>query len=143
MLGQLLRVRAVYMRCVWVEALQIRLHDSELILEHFILLVCFTRVVSVASQATHVVRSSCIFVLQVADVLDRCKLISSCNTAESIKVHTFGKNFPLAGLGTTIVWHSLVQVIEKILHLTPTLPFCKLVAHTKLRSATVVSKPSS
>lgn len=143
LLCQLLRVRPVNMGCVWVEALQIRLHDSELILEHFILLVCFTRVVSVASQATHVIRSSCILVLQVADILDRYKLISTCNTAESSKFHTFGKDFPLAGLGTTIVWHGLVQVVEKILHFTPTLPFGKLVADAKLRSATVVAKSSS
>jgi hypothetical protein len=49
LLGQLLRVMAVNMGCVWVESLQVRLHDSELILEHFVLLVCFARVVSVAS----------------------------------------------------------------------------------------------
>lgn len=143
LLSQLLRVRAVHVRCVRVEALQICLHDSELILEHFILLVCFTSIISVASQATHILRSSCSLVLQITDILDRCSLISSCRTVKTSNLHTFGENLPLAGLGATVIWHGLVQVVEKILHFTPALPFCKLVADAKLRSATVVAKSSS
>lgn len=143
LLGQLLRVRAVNVRRVRVEALQVCLHNPELILEHFILLVCFTRIISVASQATHVLRSSCIFILQVTDILDRCTLISSCSTADTRNLCTFGENLPLAGLGATVIWHGLVQVVEKILHFTSALTFCKLVADSKLRSATVVAKSSS
>jgi hypothetical protein len=140
LLGQLLRVRAVYMRCVWVEALQVRLHDPELVLKHFVLLVCFASILSITGQAPHIVLSSYILLRHVTDVFDCYKLVSVCIEAGTRKWHTFREDLPFAGLRATIVRYCFVQIIEEILHFTPALPFCKFVADAKFRSATVVAK---
>jgi len=47
-LGQLLRVGTVYVVLIGIEALQVYVHGPELILEHFVLLVCITGILGVA-----------------------------------------------------------------------------------------------
>jgi hypothetical protein len=51
---------------------------------------------------------------------------------------TLRKDFPLARLASRGVGEYLVELIEKVLHFTTTLPLGHLVANTKLWGATVV-----
>jgi hypothetical protein len=50
-LGQLLRIGAVYVVLVGIEALQVYVHRPEFVLEHFVLFVCLAGVLGVAWKA--------------------------------------------------------------------------------------------
>jgi hypothetical protein len=56
---------------------------------------------------------------------------------------TFGENLPFARLCTARCWHSLVQILEQILHFASALPLCELVTDTQLWSATIIAESSS
>ena len=53
--------------------------------------------------------------------------------------HTFCENLPLACLSTSIGWYSLVQVLEKVFHLTSALTLGELVTHAKFWRSTIVA----
>ena len=47
-LGQLLRIGAVYVVLVGIEALQVYVHSAELVLEHLVLFVCLAGIFGIA-----------------------------------------------------------------------------------------------
>lgn len=54
-------------------------------------------------------------------------------------LRTLGENFPLARFAAGRIWENAVQFVEQILHLTPTLTLCHLMADAQFWSSAVVA----
>lgn len=87
----------------------------------------------------HVGQEAVILILQILDRVGLTLVFRNGWQKQSINVNcerhgisrlTFGKNFPLGCLGTTLLGHQISQILKKLLHFCPSLSLGKLVAHT-------------
>lgn len=135
------RVRevAIDMRRVGVHAAEVLVHDLQFGLEHVVLLARAVGVLAFVLEAVDRFSQLAALVLDLADVVDRCRSSSAQVSRPILMVRTFGEDLPLARLRASTGWNSFVQVFEKVLHLTPTLSLSQFVTNAQFRRAAVVA----
>lgn len=118
------------MWAIRIEALETLMHNLHFGLQKLVLFEGFTSVLAVALETLDFGVELAFVLLCVANVFDRCwKSVCLASEYASDSEYTLCENLPLASFRASIRRHSLVKILEKILHFTSSFPLRKLVAY--------------